>query len=155
MLMAECDLSSMEHAEIAFQLMEEYEGDKDQDYPLHYYVDAARDFQDLEEARTFLNKECPLCFDIFPIHEVCVFFLIAERSILFYHKFCLFQMVNMPGCTDSVCKECFQGYFTVVIKEKQVKHFNCPVCKLPDLSDRDVGEFYFELFQALVSNKKE
>lgn len=57
----------------------------------------------------------------------------------------------MPGCTDSICKECFKENFTVVIKEQGVKHFNCPVCGLPDMSDREAAEgIYMTIFVAMV-----
>lgn len=59
----------------------------------------------------------------------------------------------MPGCTDNLCKECFKAHFRIVLTEKGVKHFNCPICSLPDMSDRDLGDFYFGMFQALVSKK--
>ena len=61
-------------------------------------------------------------------------------------------MVTMPGCTDEFCKECFKQHFTIAIKEKTVKHFNCPSCKEPDLANRDMSqELYLELFVQLVS----
>ena len=64
----------------------------------------------------------------------------------------LLQMVNMPGCTDILCKHCFKGHFTVVINEKSVKHFNCPMCSEPDLANRDDTQaMYLELFVSLVS----
>ena len=61
-------------------------------------------------------------------------------------------MVNMPGCTDILCKDCFKGHFNVVIKEQSVKHFNCPMCSEPDLANRDDSQaMYLELFVSLVS----
>lgn len=63
LLMAEYKFKKF-RAEIVLGLIE------DHDYPLNYYVDAARDFNDLDSARNFLNKECIICGDILPIHEV-------------------------------------------------------------------------------------
>lgn len=61
-------------------------------------------------------------------------------------------MVTMPGCTDSFCKDCFKGNFTITIKEKSVKHFNCPLCNEPDLANRDMMQaVYLELFVGMVS----
>lgn len=58
----------------------------------------------------------------------------------------------MPGCTDTVCKNCFKGHFAVIIKEKGVKHFNCPTCDQPDMANRDdAQDLYQELFVQLVS----
>ena len=40
----------------------------------------------------------------------------------------------------------------MVIKEKQVKHFNCPMCKKPDLSNKDdTQEMYELIFVSMVS----
>lgn len=61
-------------------------------------------------------------------------------------------MIIMPGCTDTMCKDCFKGTFKVVITEKGVKHFNCPQCDLPDMTNRDdAQDLYQELFVHLVS----
>ena len=59
-------------------------------------------------------------------------------------------MVLMPGCPHSVCKECFKGHFTNVMKTQSVKHFNCPVCALPDMTDPQI-ETYLMLLMPLVS----
>ena len=62
-----------------------------------------------------------------------------------------FQMVLMPGCPHSVCKECFKGHFTNVMKMQSVKHFNCPVCAQPDMSKRDADQdMYLELLLDMV-----
>ena len=61
-----------------------------------------------------------------------------------------FQMVLMPGCPHSVCIECFKGHFTNVMKTQTVKHFNCPVCAQPDMTDPQI-ETYLMLLMPLVS----
>ena len=59
----------------------------------------------------------------------------------------------MPGCTDSLCKDCFKSHFSIAIKEKTVKHFNCPICDLPDMTNRDgAQDLYQEMFVHLVSD---
>ncbi len=58
-------------------------------------------------------------------------------------------MLTMPGCADSVCKTCFKEHFKITIQEKTVKHFNCPVCGKPDLSERG-QDIYLELFVHMV-----
>jgi len=168
--MAECRLESHEKAHMVFQLMEEVEADGG-DYPLGYYVEAAKDYRDIEKARKYLIKPCPICECQYPVHEVSWpslspptaavvsypgFFLHAEREMPRYKTnavaVLLLQMVNMPGCTDILCKDCFRGHFTVVIKEQSVKHFNCPMCSEPDLANRDDTQaMYLELFVSLVS----
>lgn len=61
-------------------------------------------------------------------------------------------MIVMPGCTHSLCKECFKGFFEVVIQEQQVKHFNCPECHKPDMSNKDdTQEMYELMFVSMVS----
>jgi hypothetical protein len=60
------------------------------------------------------------------------------------------QMLTMPGCTCSLCKDCFVRNYEVAIKEKGVKHFNCLLCQLPDM-DKDATEgLYMEIFVAMV-----
>ena len=62
-------------------------------------------------------------------------------------------MITMPGCTCSLCKECFKGQFDMVIQEQQVKHFNCPICQKPDMSNKDdIQEMYELLFVNMVSS---
>lgn len=85
MLMAECNLTNVDRADVALKLIEEVEEDGMSDYPLHYYVDAARDFPDLESARSFLKKECPICDALYPIHEVCDF--VVYKIIIKYCKY--------------------------------------------------------------------
>ena len=61
-------------------------------------------------------------------------------------------MVVMPACGESLCKECFRAHFSIVIKEQSVKHFHCPLCDKPDLSNPDDNQdMNLELFVALVS----
>ncbi|KAL5514972.1 hypothetical protein EMCRGX_G000070 [Ephydatia muelleri] len=76
-----------------------------------------------------MSFQCPICTDIYEPH----------------------QMVLMPGCPHSVCKECFKGHFTNVMKMQSVKHFNCPVCAQPDMSKRDADQdMYLELLLDMV-----
>ena len=67
--MAEYRLDSHKRAHMVFELMEEVEADG-QDYPLGYYVEAAKDYDDIEKARQYLIKPCPICVEAYPIHEV-------------------------------------------------------------------------------------
>ena len=60
-------------------------------------------------------------------------------------------MVCMPACGESLCKGCFKTHFEIAIKEKSVKHFNCPICGLPDLGNNDQTlEMNLQLFVAMV-----
>ena len=72
LLMTECRFDDEEIANIVLQLLEEVEGNgnADVEYPLQYYVDAAKDHKELDKARNFLIKECNICLVEQTIHEV-------------------------------------------------------------------------------------
>ena len=70
MLMAEYKLENTKRAEIVMALMEEMEKEG-HDFPFSYYVNAAKDYKTLEEAKEKFIKTCPICGDSYPIHEVC------------------------------------------------------------------------------------
>ena len=70
LLMAEYKFKGLFRAKMVLSLIDQVEKDTESNYPLNYYVDAARDFDDLDAASNFLNKECPICGDTVPIHEV-------------------------------------------------------------------------------------
>ena len=57
----------------------------------------------------------------------------------------------MIHCHHAVCKECFVPHFSVVLAEKSIKHFNCPVCGEPDMSSEtnDI-DLYLQLFSGLI-----
>ncbi len=69
--MAEYRFQEKFRAETVLGLIEKVEYEGGPDYPLNYYLEAARDFNDLDSASNFLNKECPICDERTPIHEVC------------------------------------------------------------------------------------
>ena len=81
--MAEYKYKEKFRAEIVLGLLEEVEYDGGPDYPLNYYLDAARDFNDLESAKKFLNQECPICGEMTPIHEVQGAFVAFFRLLPF------------------------------------------------------------------------
>ena len=62
------------------------------------------------------------------------------------------QMITMPGCTDSICKTCFTQYLTMVVRNLEVKHYNCPVCGMPNMADREAAnDMYLQILVAMVS----
>ena len=76
LLMGEFKLETMEKAQMVIALMNEIEIDASLDYPLSYYVDAAKDYSSLEVAERCLIKDCPICYVSYPVHEVMhIFFL--------------------------------------------------------------------------------
>lgn len=154
MLMGEFKLENKEKASMVIELMDLMEDDE-LDYPLSYYIDAAKDFSTMEDAERGLIKECPICTLSYPVHEASLSLslsLTSPHSELLSLPPSLPQMIIMPGCTDTMCKECFKGHFRVTITEKGVKHFNCPSCDQPDMTNRDdAQDLYQELFVHLVS----
>ena len=70
MLMGEYKLPNMTKAEMVLELMYKMEDDEDKDYPLSYYIDAARDYSSMEDAERGLIKQCPICYETRPVHEV-------------------------------------------------------------------------------------
>ena len=57
----------------------------------------------------------------------------------------------MIQCSHAVCQSCFIGHFTVMIREKKVKHYNCPICGEPDLTSEAIDvDLYLQLFSGLV-----
>ena len=69
MLMEEFNLESKEKASMVIELMDLMEDD-DSDYPLSYYIDAAKLFSTTDDAERWLIKECPICTMSYPVHEV-------------------------------------------------------------------------------------
>ena len=151
--MGEYKFENTERAQMVVELMKEVEADEHaQEYPLSYYVEAAKDYKTLDDAKRYLIKPCPICDVDYPVHEVIIllyYILLLWFALSLPH---FLQIVALPGCTDCVCKECFKMHFTITVKEKSVKHFNCPVCGEPDLANRDMSQvLYLELFVGLVS----
>ena len=40
------------------------------DYPMKYYIDAAKHYDNFEDALKFMNQPCPICTDIFIMDDV-------------------------------------------------------------------------------------
>ena len=70
--MGEFKLESTKKAEMVLTLMADVEETGDFSYPLSYYIDAAKDYSCLEEAKRCLIKPCPICAEDYPVHEVSV-----------------------------------------------------------------------------------
>ncbi len=69
--MAEYKIKEEFRAKMVLSLLAKTKEDNpDSNYPLNYFIDAAKDFNTLDEASNFLIKECPVCTFNYPIHEV-------------------------------------------------------------------------------------
>ncbi|KAG2462500.1 RNF31 ligase, partial [Polypterus senegalus] len=53
------------------------------------------------------------------------------------------QMQALTSCQCSICNECFQQHFTIVVKEKNIKDMACPVCEKPEINDESELNSYF------------
>ena len=61
------------------------------------------------------------------------------------------QMVNMIHCDHTVCKDCFVAHFSLMVREKTIKHFNCLVCGEPDMSSETIDmDLYLQMFSGLI-----
>ena len=60
-------------------------------------------------------------------------------------------MIKMILCNDIVCQECFVSHYSLMIKEKSIKHLDCLVCGEPDMSSgvTDAHD-YLQKFSALI-----
>ena len=67
--MGEYKFESHERAQLVIDLMNDVEVG-DTRHPLHYYVQAAKDFETLEKARSFLQRPCSICMENYPAHDV-------------------------------------------------------------------------------------
>ena len=87
--MGEFKLETTAKATMVLDLMNKVEDDGS-DYPLSYYIDAAKDYPTLEEAEHGLIKECPICTDDNKlIHNVSVqtcLMLHCDAGILLCHR---------------------------------------------------------------------
>ncbi|KAL5281668.1 RNF31 family protein [Megaselia abdita] len=72
---------------------------------------AAKECSDLEKALAFLQQDCELCAETYPMNQV----------------------VSMLKCTHKCCKHCAKNYFTIQITDRSINDCNCPYCKLPEL----------------------
>ncbi|XP_047495705.1 E3 ubiquitin-protein ligase lubel-like isoform X18 [Penaeus chinensis] len=103
-LLAEGHAGSYEKAELAAHLM-------------NFSFDEANSLQAAEEcssiytALQFLQQECELCAEKYPMGK----------------------MVSMLQCTHRCCCECAKTYYTFQIKTKNIRDLRCPFCNEPDL----------------------
>lgn len=65
--------------------------------------------------------------------------------------FSFFQIRNLNFCQCKICSDCLKQNFEVVIREKHVRHWTCPLCSKPDLNDEELGSEYINFLGMLVS----
>ena len=73
------------------------------------------------------------------------------RLLLFRLVF-LFQVVKMPNCDHSCCKDCATKHFTILVKDRNISEATCPFCQEPTglADDDDLAANYFAKLDVLL-----
>ncbi|MFT7800099.1 E3 ubiquitin-protein ligase RNF31-like isoform X1 [Arapaima gigas] len=116
-LLAVYELPSWGRCELALSLLQ----DPSAPYTLEDVVQAVKESHDRDFIRRVLAKECPICLSVFP------------------HS----KMQSLTSCQCSVCCDCFQQHFTIVVRDKHIRDMVCPVCWEPDINDPEHLNSYF------------
>ena len=137
--MAEYKLPTIGNCDVLIHLVRQF------DLSVEACLDVAVMNDKVETAVKLLTQECPICCGEYMRDKVSK----LKRSIHFDTSF--IQMINMIDCDHAVCKECFVLHFSLVVGEKSIKYFNCPVCGEPDMSSETIDtELYLQLFSGRI-----
>ncbi|XP_052816593.1 uncharacterized protein LOC128243102 isoform X2 [Mya arenaria] len=93
-------------------------------------IEAVRNCGDRRSSLIFLKQECGICFSYYPMSKIC----------------------KLGTCHCNMCYECVKQNFEVVIREKHVRNWCCPLCDLPGLEDEESASEYFEFLALLLNN---
>ncbi|XP_023225612.1 uncharacterized protein LOC111626457 isoform X2 [Centruroides sculpturatus] len=113
-LLAEEKCDTYEKAEIAVKLIEMNFNEED-------VIQAMKDCSSLDQAFTYLQQDCELCVGIYPASK----------------------MVSMIHCIHRACRDCLRTYFTIQIRDRNIRELMCPYCNEPDLDNEDIAMDYF------------
>ncbi|KAK7079022.1 ubiquitin-protein transferase activity protein, partial [Halocaridina rubra] len=123
-LLAERQAGSYEKAELAAQLMSFNFQELDA-------LQAAEECSSIYTAIHFLQQECELCAEKYPMGK----------------------MVSMLQCIHRCCKECAKTYFTFQIKTKNIRDLRCPFCNEPDFDAcEEIANEYLNNMDILLKN---
>ncbi|GFR69577.1 E3 ubiquitin-protein ligase RNF31 [Elysia marginata] len=126
MIYVEGRLHSWGRADMVIKILDqevELQQDLDEGHvTLEDIVEAVRDCQDRTSALAYLRQECQICFGRFPMNKI--------------H--------NLNICQCRLCQECLVSHFEIAIRERHVRHWVCPQCSQPDLSDLEVASNYLQ-----------
>uniref|UniRef100_UPI00358DE18C E3 ubiquitin-protein ligase RNF31 isoform X2 n=1 Tax=Myxine glutinosa TaxID=7769 RepID=UPI00358DE18C len=141
-LLAFYDLPSWGRAMLACKVLNHVPGTDVSDV-----VRAVRSCTDIVAAVRYLNKECLVCSDTYPVHK----------------------MVNIIFCECGVCESCYKSHFSCIIKEKNIADLDCPICPAPTINSEEnltnlfslldtqfrtfVDADVYELFQSKVRDR--
>ncbi|KAK4323672.1 hypothetical protein Pmani_005643 [Petrolisthes manimaculis] len=123
-LLAEGRAGSYEKAELAAQLLTFSFDETDS-------LQAAEECSSIYTAIQFLQQECELCAEKYPMR----------------------QMVSMLQCTHRCCCDCAKTYFTFQIKTKNIREVRCPFCNEPDLdANEEIANEYLNNMDILLKS---
>ncbi|XP_076048722.1 uncharacterized protein LOC143029731 [Oratosquilla oratoria] len=123
-LLAEGHTGSYEKAELATHLMS-------LDFEETMSITAAEECSSIYTALQFLQQECELCAEKYPMGK----------------------MVSMLHCIHRCCHDCAKTYFTFQIKTKNIREVRCPFCSEPDLdASEEIATEYFNNLDILLKN---
>jgi len=122
-LLAEGKTQSYEKAELAMKLM-------DLKFDEEEAIYAANECTSLYTAISYLQQDCELCASKYGVKD----------------------MVSMLHCIHRCCSGCARTYFSTQIRDRSIMDAVCPFCQVPDLSDEDVAQDYFNHLDILLKS---
>lgn len=141
MILVEGKLKSWGRAELVIKLLDQdlpnnYPGGslsqgEESPYSLEDVIEAVRNCNDRNSARAYLTQECSTCYSLYPMSKI--------RSLNF--------------CQCKICSGCLKQNFELVIREKHVRHWTCPICGLPDLLNAETAEEYLSFLGMLLKHQ--
>ena len=77
---------------------------------------------------------------------------LCNFRLLFFRLVFLFQVVKMPNCDHSCCKDCATKHFTILVKDRNISEATCPFCQEPTglADDDDLAANYFAKLDVLL-----
>ncbi|KAL8619465.1 hypothetical protein ACOMHN_011816 [Nucella lapillus] len=104
---------------------------EDPPFTLEDVVEAVRNCRDRQSARVYLTQQCLTCFACYPMSKIR----------------------NLNFCQCKMCQDCLKQNFEVVIREKHVRHWTCPICSHPDLNNAEVAAEYLNILAMLLQTQ--
>nr|XP_006817413.1 PREDICTED: uncharacterized protein LOC100375820 [Saccoglossus kowalevskii] len=123
LILAEYKMVSWGRAETAIKLLALNKENADD------AIVAARECGDMQKAIRFLEQySCEVCITPMPMN----------------------RLYTLSHCQCKICKECMIGYFSVQIREKNIRQCSCPICSEPNMEDQENADTYFQFLDVVV-----
>uniref|UniRef100_A0A8C4QP05 Ring finger protein 31 n=1 Tax=Eptatretus burgeri TaxID=7764 RepID=A0A8C4QP05_EPTBU len=122
-LLAFYDLPSWGRAMLACKIL-----NRVPDTDVNDVVRAVHSCTDIVSAIRYLQKECLVCSDTYPVHK----------------------MIDIIFCECSVCESCYKSHFSCIIKEKNIADLDCPICPAPTINSEENLTNLFSLLDTQV-----